>query len=128
MKGNASTTKRAAPWGIRGVPVEARNAAIAAARREGMTLGEWLDRAIRHEVKAGRGQEVGPTLEETVAKLLEGMAQQAEATRQQNAAIVARLEAVERGRDRQGMVTAGNSLMRLYGLLRRKQTASDQPA
>ena len=38
---------RPAPWSVRGVTAEARNAAIAAAHREGQTLGEWLDRAIR---------------------------------------------------------------------------------
>ena len=38
----------------RGVTAEARNAAIAAAHREGQTLGEWLDRAIRQSIKAER--------------------------------------------------------------------------
>ena len=36
------------------VTAEARNAAIAAAHREGQTLGEWLDRAIRQSIKAER--------------------------------------------------------------------------
>lgn len=97
---------------------------MAAARRDGVTLGEWLDRAIRQQIKAERNQPVGPTLEETIAKLAESMAQQAAA----NTAILARLEAVERVRDRQGMAGGGNPLMRLYGLLRGKQTASKQPA
>jgi hypothetical protein len=130
MNGNA-TKKRAAPWAIRGIPAEARNAAIAASRREGITLGEWLDRAIRQQVKAERSQPPGPTLEETIARLAESMTQQAQAmegTRQQNAAIMARVEAVERGRDRRGMAGEGSLFMRLYGLLRGRQAASDRPA
>jgi len=40
------------PWSIRGVHPEVRNAALAAAKRDGMTIGEWLDRAIRSHVKS----------------------------------------------------------------------------
>jgi hypothetical protein len=116
MTGNA-TKKRTSPWAIRGIPAEARNAAMAASRREGVTLGEWLDRAIRQQVKADRSQAVGPTLEETVTKLLEGMAQQAEATRQQNAAFVARLEAVEQREGKPGGDREGNLFVRFFGLL-----------
>lgn len=39
------------PWTIRGVPPEVRNAALSAAKRSGMGVGEWLDRAIRHYVQ-----------------------------------------------------------------------------
>lgn len=39
-----------APWTIRGIPPEERNAAIEAAKRSDMTLGEWLRRAIRTEI------------------------------------------------------------------------------
>lgn len=44
------------PWSIRGVHPEVRNAALAAAKREGVTIGEWLDRAIRSHVKNGGKQ------------------------------------------------------------------------
>jgi len=44
------------PWSIRGVHPEVRNAALAAAKREGVTIGEWLDRAIRSHVKSVRKQ------------------------------------------------------------------------
>ena len=66
------------------VTAEARNAAIAAAHREGQTLGEWLDRAIRQSIKAERAGELAPTLETTLAELVKTM-------QAQNA----RLEAVE---------------------------------
>jgi len=39
------------PWSIRGVHPEVRNAALAAAKRDGVTIGEWLDRAIRFHIK-----------------------------------------------------------------------------
>ena len=64
---------RPAPWSVRGVTAEARNAAIAAAHREGQTLGEWLDRAIRQSIKAERAGELAPTLETTLAELVKTM-------------------------------------------------------
>lgn len=92
---------------------------MSAARREGVTLGAWLDRAIRQQIKAERGQEVGSTLEDTLVKLVESMGQQATT----NAAILARLEAVESVSDRQGRVGRGAALVRLYGLLRGRQSS-----
>jgi hypothetical protein len=46
------TADRAKPWTVKGIPPEERNAAIAAAEREGLTIGEWLTRAIRTQVQA----------------------------------------------------------------------------
>src|SRR5690242_13080259 len=46
------TTDRVRPWTIKGIPPEERNAAIAAAEREGLTIGEWLTRAIRTQAQA----------------------------------------------------------------------------
>src|SRR4051812_16771594 len=48
----ADTTDRVKPWTIKGIAPEERNAAIAAAEREGLTIGEWLTRAIRTQVQA----------------------------------------------------------------------------
>ena len=123
MSGNP-TKKREPPWAIRSVSLEARNAATAAARREGLSLGEWIDRAIRQQVKAERNQPVGPTIEETLAKLAESMARQAEATQQQNAAILSRLEAVEQGRPEPER-HEGNLFGRLYSLVRRLGRSSE---
>lgn len=44
------------PWSVKGVDPRTRDAAKAAARRAGMTLGEWLDNKIREEAA-----ETGPT-------------------------------------------------------------------
>mgnify|MGYP000865259703 CR=1 FL=1 len=48
------------PWSIRGVPPETRNAAVAAANREEMAVGAWLDRAIRSQVQADRKRQTAP--------------------------------------------------------------------
>ena len=96
---------------------------MSAARRSNATLGEWLDRAIRQQVKAEQQhtQAVGPTIEETLAKLAESMAQQAVATQQQNTALLARLEAVEQRKPEPGRSDRVGLLGRLYGLLWRSQ-------
>jgi hypothetical protein len=49
-----------APWTVKGIPPEMRNAAIAAAKREKQTLGEWISRAIRSQVQADRQQDRAP--------------------------------------------------------------------
>src|SRR5689334_22799052 len=36
------------PWNVAGIPPEVREAARAAARREGLSVGEWLTRHILH--------------------------------------------------------------------------------
>ncbi len=39
------------PWSVKGVPQETRSAAKIAARRAGMTIGEWLSRAVMEAAK-----------------------------------------------------------------------------
>ena len=47
------------PWNVAGIPPEAREAARAAARREGLSVGEWLTRRILRSVAdAGSEDEV----------------------------------------------------------------------
>lgn len=46
-------TETVKPWTVKGLPPEERNAAIAAAKRDGVTIGDWLARAIRHYVQHG---------------------------------------------------------------------------
>jgi localization factor PodJL len=41
------------PWNIAGIPPEAREAARAAARREGLSVGEWLTRRILRNLSEG---------------------------------------------------------------------------
>ncbi len=57
----AATSDSIKPWSIRGVEPEARNAALAAAKRDGLPIGEWLGRAIRSHIQ-GERRSVLPTL------------------------------------------------------------------
>jgi len=46
------------PWNVAGIPPEAREAARAAARREGLSVGEWLTRRILRSL-SGMDEETG---------------------------------------------------------------------
>jgi localization factor PodJL len=50
------------PWNVAGIPSEAREAARAAARREGLSVGEWLTRRIVKEF-AGESESYQPMRE-----------------------------------------------------------------
>ena len=61
------------PWSVKGVDPRTRDAAKAAARRAGMTLGEWLDSKIREE--AGEPETVArDTEEQDIAALSDRLA------------------------------------------------------
>jgi localization factor PodJL len=47
------------PWNVAGIPPEAREAARAAARREGLSVGEWLTRRILRSF-SGMEEDLGP--------------------------------------------------------------------
>lgn len=114
-------------WAMRGIEPETRTAVTIAARKAGQTVGEWCNKALREaatERLKERNQAVGPTIEETLAKLAESMNRQAEATQQHNATMTARMEALERGKGQDGLDSKGNLFMRLYGLLRRPAAGS----
>lgn len=49
-----------APWTIKSVSVETRKLAVASAAKEGVTMGEWLDRAVRNQASLDRGNQVIP--------------------------------------------------------------------
>jgi localization factor PodJL len=53
------------PWSVKGVRPECRVAAKVAARRSGLTIGEWLNRAIMDAAKQSiQGQEVATTAQQ----------------------------------------------------------------
>lgn len=66
------------PWSVKGVDPRTRDAAKAAARRAGMTLGEWLDHKIREEAEQDGATQEQPeqldiaALSERLAKLSQG--------------------------------------------------------
>ncbi len=49
-----------APWTIKAVAVRTRETVIAAARREGLTVGQWLERRVREWEDAGGPTHVEP--------------------------------------------------------------------
>ena len=51
---------RIKPWTVKGIAPEERNAAIAAADRQDMTIGEWLTRAMRTQVQADHQADRAP--------------------------------------------------------------------
>ncbi|WNJ89400.1 hypothetical protein [Bosea sp. 685] len=66
------------PWSVKGVDPRTRDAAKAAARRAGMTLGEWLDNKIREEAAETEPEQAAPeqldiaALSERLARLSQG--------------------------------------------------------
>lgn len=48
------------PWSVKGIDSEAREAAKHAARRSGMTLGEWLNTVIREQAEDGEPRRPAP--------------------------------------------------------------------
>lgn len=66
------------PWSVKGVDPRTRDAAKAAARRAGMTLGEWLDHKIRDESEEALAPPAAPeqldiaALSERLARLSQG--------------------------------------------------------
>lgn len=61
-RGPAPANHDAKPWTIKYVSPEDRNAALAAAARSGMTMGEWLSRAIRGQIQADHNQDRAPAV------------------------------------------------------------------
>ena len=62
-----SKTGSPTPWSIKGIGPEAREAAKAAAKREGMTLGAWLSERVIAESKGGGSESAQETTGETTA-------------------------------------------------------------
>lgn len=51
-----------APWTIKAVPTETRNKVIAAARKEGLTVGQWLERRVNEWMQEGEPVHVASNL------------------------------------------------------------------
>lgn len=48
------------PWTVKGIPPEERNAAMAAAKRDGLHIGPWLVLAIRQKIQSDRQKDRAP--------------------------------------------------------------------
>ena len=49
-----------APWTIKAVSVETRKLAVKSAAQQGVTMAEWLDRAVQGQVERDRGNQLIP--------------------------------------------------------------------
>ena len=49
-----------APWTIKSVSVETRKLAVASAAKQGVTMAEWLDRAVRNQANLDKENQVIP--------------------------------------------------------------------
>jgi hypothetical protein len=57
------------PWTIKAVPTATRQRVIVAARKEGLTVGQWLERRINEWTDDGNPVRVGPGQPETALVL-----------------------------------------------------------
>lgn len=55
------------PWTVKKVPIDVRNAAVAAAGREHQNVGEWVSRAILEKIQADQGRPRVPAVVEQPA-------------------------------------------------------------
>ena len=59
------------PWNVAGIPPEAREAARAAARREGLSVGEWLTGDLRERMRNERTKPVTKAMKKAKARRAE---------------------------------------------------------
>ncbi|WP_148425061.1 hypothetical protein [Komagataeibacter europaeus] len=72
----------AAAWSVRGVPADIRSAALRHAKKDGVSVGDWVTSAVREKIKAdrNRGKDVvirGPVSmsdADRVISMLQGLA------------------------------------------------------
>ena len=69
--------KSGIPWSVKGIEPEVREAAKDAARRSGLTLGEWLNTAIMEQTEAradSKGREMHPLVKDRFSRIAEELA------------------------------------------------------
>ena len=108
---------RAVPWNIKGVDFDAREAAREAARRSGMSLGEWMNSVI-----ADRASEVGVSADDFDAdEKLEAVANRLSRMRGSNADDADDAPRAKRRIDRQRGPAANNDRYSNPALRRRPE-------
>lgn len=60
MSDQANIIEDRAPWTIKSVHVETRKLAVACAAKEGLTIGQWLERATRGQAETDKGNAILP--------------------------------------------------------------------
>lgn len=80
MRKASATKKQETPWSVRGISHETRTAAKKAARRSGLTIGEWMERtlqeAAQRDLKGEGDQLPALRLEETLSKIADNLEKQ----------------------------------------------------
>jgi len=80
MAKTSATKKQETPWSVRGVSHETRTAAKKAAHRSGLTVGEWIERALQEaaqrDLQSESNQLPAIRLEETLSKIVENLEKQ----------------------------------------------------
>jgi len=114
---------KAVPWSIKGVDFDTREAAKEAARRDGLTLGEWMNRAISE-----RAAEMGVSAQEFIAdERLEAVA--AELARLSRDDATPRRRRGETGRRREDRpAEQQDAFRRESGAMRRGDAGRDEDA
>src|SRR4051812_22483790 len=84
-----------APWSVKGIDPNAREAAKEQARRAGLTLGEWLMRRIREE-EEGAG-EAGKGAKGPLSRALDGLTARIEIAEQRSTLAVTGIDQSVRG-------------------------------
>jgi len=84
-----------APWSVKGIEPNAREAAKDQARRAGMTLGEWLTRRIQDE--ADEGGEAGSAARGPLSKALDRLTARIEIAEQRSTLAVTGIDQSVRG-------------------------------
>ncbi|MDP2802665.1 MAG: hypothetical protein Q8O26_12360 [Phreatobacter sp.] len=111
------------PWSVKGVDQDAREAAKEAARRSGMSLGEWLNSAIADQAAEVADAAVTETGLSTVTRRLETISQRLDAvTRRESETAIPKVPAA-RG-DNSDIVRALDAVARLAEISERRSAAA----
>ena len=110
------------PWSVKGVDQDAREAAKEAARRSGMSLGEWLNSAIAEQAETAAHQETDTGLS-TVTRRLDSIAQRLDAVARRDQGPV--LPPATLARNEHGdLVRALDAVARLAEISERRSAAA----
>ncbi len=114
------TMKSNAPWSVKGIERDARETAKEAARREGMTVGEWLNQIIYNagdgaptdgEIEGLKLRDVVTAIEHLQKRIAESHAENADTLKdvtRKVGDVVERVQRLERSKPASGGATGGN--------------------
>ncbi len=110
------------PWSVKGVDQDAREAAKEAARRSGMSLGEWLNTVIAEQAADAAPEEQDTGLA-TVTRRLESISQRLDAVTRRESATAIPAATIART-DQTDIVRALDAVARLAEISERRSAAA----